>query len=433
MPLRLPAPSSFPYDKSGVRAGRYTDAYFLNAAAILDRLVVDRYRYDGAEPVLPGGSPGARGFAVGNAETEMHYFTRRTPWSIVCGVNHSLQVLKECAGGLKRSRRGGADKAVEVKAVSEGSRVRPWAPVLVVRGEYRCYGYLETVLLGVLARETKIATNVYRTLAAARGKPVFFFPARFDLPETQRLDGYAYRLAVETYNADTGRSVPPLVSTSAQAELWGGQASGTVPHAYLLCFLRDTAEAMVQYARTLPITVKRIALVDVNNDSAGDSVRAAAALFEEHRRRLYAGDREGAERYRLHAVRADTAADLVDMSLGKRGEPGVSPDLIRAIRRALDEAPDRLGFHGPERDLALRYFRSIQIAATGGFHEDKIRRFERLRVPVDMYGVGSGLLEGKNDFTADVVRLKVAGKWMPMAKVGRRAREHAALRPVRLT
>ena len=38
-------------------------------------------------------------------------------------------------------------------------------------------------------------------------------------------------------------------------------------------------------------------------------------------------------------------------------------------------------------------------------------------MPVDAYGVGSSLLRGQNDFTADVVR--VDGR--PVAKVGRRS------------
>jgi nicotinate phosphoribosyltransferase len=430
MSTASPAPAPFPYDKEGVRAGHYSDAYFLNAGSILDRLVVDQYRYAGKFPMLPARSA-AGTLAVGTIETEMHFFARRKPWSVVCGINHSLQVLKECAGGVNRPRRVSVLKILEAEAVPEGTRAKPWAPVLVVRGEYRRFGYLETVLLGILSRETKIATNVYRALRAARGKPIFFFPARFDLPEAQRLDGYAYRLAVEQHNRDSGRQVQPYVSTQAQAELWGGQASGTVPHAYLLCFLRDTAEAMVQFARTLPIAVKRIALVDVNNDSVGDSIRAASALFEEHQRRIRAGDREGAERYRLFAVRADTAENLVDVSLGKRGEPGVSPELIRVLRRSLDEAPDRLGYRGEERDRAFRYFRSIRIAATGGFGEEKIRRFESLRVPVDIYGIGSAFLQGRNDFTADVLRAKIGGKWVPMAKVGRRPRRNPDLERVR--
>ncbi len=65
----------------------------------------------------------------------------------------------------------------------------------------------------------------------------------------------------------------------------------------------------------------------------------------------------------------------------------------------------------------------MRIVASGGFDAAKIREFERLGTPVDSYGVGSSLLRGKNDFTADIVR--VGGR--PRAKVGRRERPNARL------
>jgi nicotinate phosphoribosyltransferase len=48
-------------------------------------------------------------------------------------------------------------------------------------------------------------------------------------------------------------------------------------------------------------------------------------------------------------------------------------------------------------------------------------------VPVDAYGVGSALIRGSNDFTADVVL--VDGR--PCAKVGREHRPNPRLSPVR--
>ena len=56
------------------------------------------------------------------------------------------------------------------------------------------------------SRGTRIATNVYEILEAAAGKPVFFFPARFDLPTAQASDGYAYKVAVEGYIRDPAKA-----------------------------------------------------------------------------------------------------------------------------------------------------------------------------------------------------------------------------------
>ena len=57
-------------------------------------------------------------------------------------------------------------------------------------------------------------------------------------------------------------------------------------------------------------------------------------------------------------------------------------------------------------------------------------------MPVDIYGVGTALLSNcshcgtNNDFTADVVRVKLDGQWMDMAKAGRRVGHNPLLRLV---
>ena len=51
---------------------------------------------------------------------------------------------------------------------------------------------------------------------------------------------------------------------------------------------------------------------------------------------------------------------------------------------------------------------------------------EKAGAPVDAYGVGSSLLRGHNDFTADIVR--VDGR--PVAKVGRQENPNPRLKRV---
>ena len=67
----------------------------------------------------------------------------------------------------------------------------------------------------------------------------------------------------------------------------------------------------------------------------------------------------------------------------------------------------------------------MKIVVTGGFNPEKISRFEKLSVPVDIYGVGSSLIRNdkatNTDFTADVVRIKIDGEWVDLAKIGRGA------------
>ena len=95
---------------------------------------------------------------------------------------------------------------------------------------------------------------------------------------------------------------------------------------------------------------------------------------------------------------------MVDLSLidemGGFRPTGVNQCLVEKVRMELDGA-------GHER---------VRIVASGGFTAQRIREFEASGVPVDAYGVGSSLIRGQNDFTADVVLLD--GR--PCAKAGRR-------------
>jgi nicotinate phosphoribosyltransferase len=159
-------------------------------------------------------------------------------------------------------------------------------------------------MLGALTRGSRIATNVYNTMEAARGKPVLFFPARFDAHEVQAADGYAYDIAVRRFNQDYQQQVRSFVSTDAQGDWWGGLGGGTVAHAAIACFLGDTVEAMLAFAAVRPPDIPRIALVDFTNDSVGTSLAVLQAMFERYRAAYDAGQMEVARQYKLFAMSA---------------------------------------------------------------------------------------------------------------------------------
>src|SRR2546430_634030 len=147
----------------------------------------------------------------------------------------------------------------------------------------------------------------------------------------------------------------------------------------------------------MPDGVCMITLGDCENDCLGSSLQVARALGG-----------------RLYGVRLDTSETLVDKSvvpqMGTFKPTGVNPQLVWNVRRALD----REGF------------KAVKIVVSGGFTVEKIRQFEEQGVPVDAYGVGSSLFQGRFDFTADVVR--VEGR--PCAKVGRSYRPNPRLERV---
>jgi nicotinate phosphoribosyltransferase len=287
-----------------------------------------------------------------------------------------------------------------------------------------------------------VTLRVYNTLVAARAKPVLFFPARFDAHEVQAADGYAYDIAVQRFNQDYGERISALVSTDAQGDWWGSDGGGTVAHAAIACFLGDLVETMLAFAYTQPPDVPRIALVDFKNDSVSDSLGVLRAYFDRYRAAMDAGDESEACRWVLYGVRLDTSGSMRDASLAplgdKRLDMGVNPRLVWNVRQALDQAWEAWGLPLGWQDRAIEYCRAVRIIVSGGFSPEKINWFEELGVPVDAYGVGSSLMSndgalGTNtDFTADVVRVQLAGHWVDMAKVGRAACDNPDLEPVSL-
>lgn len=428
-------PSVFNIDPR-MRRGRYTDQYFLNVRHILSTIAEEGYRFEGDSPILTEDAPEAAGADTGNITAEMQCFTKREPYSIACGVDHAAAILQQCAGYEdEQGHFHNTASDLEVEGVLDGQRLYPWDPCLKIRGRYRDYGIQETTILGVLSRQTSVATNTYELLQAADGKPVFFFPARYDLPATQCADGYAYKIGVEAYNHETGHQMPALVTSRAQGEWWGAGGGGTVSHSYVLSFLGDCAESMLHFCRLLPPETKRIALVDTTNDCIGTSLRTALAMFKRYRQLKEEGRTDEAEKYRLFGVRCDTAGEIYDESIEPLGDPkldcGVVPRLVTGLRKALDDLHNSSQVPDRWRDEALRYFQEVKIVASGGFNVERIGRFERLGLPVDVYGVGSAFFTGgSNDFTADLVRVQLDGQWTHMAKVGRRALPNPNLQPI---
>jgi nicotinate phosphoribosyltransferase len=305
----------------------------------------------------------------------MQVFQKRR--SILGGIDEAIAVLKLCSDGWDQ---------LEVHALHEGDEIAPMETVMTIEGDYALFAHLETVYLGCLARRSLIMRNVRQVVEAAHGKPILFFPARHDHWLVQTGDGWAAHVA-----GAIG------VSTDAQASWWGGRGVGTVPHALIAAFGGDTVAAARAFADRFADEMNVTVLVDYDNDSVRTAIEVADAL--------------GAK---LWGVRLDTSERMVDRALWDRmGDfkpTGVNIELARLVRDALDDA-------GHQR---------VQIVASGGFDATKIREFEDSGAPVDAYGVGSSLVRGENDFTADVVRLERR----PAAKAGRRFSPNSRLEPV---
>ena len=299
--------------------------------------------------------------------------------AVLGGMDEAIAILKLCAEEWD---------TLTVHALHDGDRIEPWETVLTVEGDYTLFAHLETVYLGTLARRTLIATNTTRVLEAANGKPIIFMAARHDHHRVQTGDGYAAYVAGALIGAPVG------VTSDAQASWWGGRGIGTVPHSLIAAYGGNTVLAATKFAEWAPPDFNIVVLVDSENDSVRTALEVARALGP-----------------RLWGVRLDTSGQLVDRSLwdelGDFDPRGVNERLVWKVREALDA-------DGFER---------VKIVASGGFTVEKIEAFEAKGVPVDSYGVGSSLIRGENDFTADIVLTD--GR--ESAKVGRRFRPNPRL------
>jgi nicotinate phosphoribosyltransferase len=292
----------------------------------------------------------------------MQAFQRKD--SILGGIDEAIAVLKQCAGHRGPDGKWvNGFKELEVNALHEGDAIEPWETVLTIEGDYALFAHLETVFLGCLARRSLIMRNVNEVVEAANGKPILYFPARHDHWLVETGDGWAAHVA-----GAIG------VSTDAQASWWGGRGVGTVPHGLIAAYGGDTALAARKFADRFAAEMNVTVLVDFANNSVKTAVEVADALGDD-----------------LWGVRLDTSDRLADEGLrevyGDDAPTGVNAELVELVRRELDA-------HG---------YGGVRIVVSGGFTADRIRAFEADGVPVDAYGVGSSLIRGSNDFTADVV------------------------------
>ncbi len=437
----------FGFDTDRLRRGYYADKYFENVRAILQGMARANQTYADVGGINPRDLPiASTDVNIGDIIVEAQVFNRRRPRALITGIDAALWMLRHGTGYYDDN-----DDFVEtwqnldVTAVHDGVWTEYGGDpmnvetVLEIRGRYRDFAVLETTILGLLARASRLATNVYNLQSATNGKPLLFFPARFDLPSVQAADGYAYWLAVQRYNQATGHNTPPLVSTDAQAEWWGGKGGGTVPHALIASFLADTPAAMRAFAEYIPVGVPRIVLADFENDTVKAAQDTLRLYWQNYVKAVESDDEDAQQRWTLNGVRLDTSGSLVDKSLQPDGKPGVNEDLVRTVRDALDNAWKAWDVPPRWQDRAQQYCKNVGITVSGGFTREKIERFEREGVPVTSYGVGSSLFSNESslgtntDFTMDVVRVKLNGEWVPIAKVGRQACDNDDLRPVDLS
>ena len=323
------APETFQLPVEKMRDGYYSDAYFTFTRDVLEH---DDHRPD----VL------------------MQVFQREQ--SVLGGIDEALAILKLCSGRRRDDGEWelGWDR-LEVRALHDGDEIEPWETVLTIRGDYSLFAYLETLYLGVLARRTLVSRNVRDVVEAAGGKPILYFPARFDHWQVQTGDGWAAHIA-----GAIG------VSTDAQASWWGGKGMGTVPHGLIAAYGGDTVLAARRFADRFADVLSVTVLVDFENDSVRTAPRGRrrarpppvgrAPRHVEHHGRPVAVARDGP--LPPHGRRARAGVEGAP-GPRRRRPPGGADRRLGRLRRG--PHPHVRGGRGPGRRLRGRHLPAARL------------------------------------------------------------------------
>lgn len=297
-------------------------------------------------------------FAGINPVVTMEVFTRKNPfgsnWAVVSGIYEVAKLLQGLPVDVDAMEEGEVFLTDPEFAVNE--------PVLRITGRYQDFGVYENPVLGFLCQASGVCTKAARLAHLAEGKLVISFGTRRVHP--------ALAAVVERSSILGGLD---SVSNVFGARLMKREASGTMPHAFILC-VGDEAEAWRIFDRALPEGIPRIALADTISDEKFASILALQTLGS-----------------KLYGVRLDTPGS-------RRGD----------MRKLVQEVRWELDIRGGE---------NVKIIVSGGIDEKDV---VELRDWVDGFGIGTSISAAPViDYSCKIVEVRdEGGARIPRAKRG---------------
>ena len=273
--------------ESAIVEGRATDAYFLRTEEALE--------HAGRNPDVVA-EVTADQFATGDFE-------------VFAGVKDAANLL--------------ADYDVDVDALPEGTHF-DGGPVMRIEGPYLEFCRLETSLLGFLSHATGIATAAMEARRAAPDSSVLSFGARHVHPSIATV--------VERNALLAGLDGFSHVAAGDQLDR---TASGTMPHALMICFGPGNQEdAWRAFDEAVDEDIPRIALCDTYDDEVDEAIRAAELGFDSVRLDT-TGSRRGDFRHIIRETRWELDAEgHEDVEIFVSG--GITPETIRELRDVAD-------------------------------------------------------------------------------------------------
>jgi nicotinate phosphoribosyltransferase len=284
-------------------------------------------------------------FAKINPKVTMEVYTRKTPfldnWAVVCGIYEVAKLLE----GLP----------IDVDSMEEGEvfltdpNLAVYEPVIRIIGKYTDFAKYENPILGFLCQSSGICTKSARVVLAAQGKIGMSFGTRRAHPAlAPMIERSSYIGGIDS------------VSNVLGAKLLKKEASGTMPHAFILC-IGDEVRAWRIFNQAIPKRVPRIALIDTFSDEKIAAIKALETLGPD-----------------LYGVRMDTPSS-------RRG------DLKKIVQEVRWELEARGG-------------KDVKIFVSGGLDEAEITD---LRDWVDGFGIGTSISTSPvMDFGGKIVLLE---------------------------
>jgi nicotinate phosphoribosyltransferase len=227
----------------------------------------------------------------------------------------------EVLAGLKDAAHLLAGLDIDVHALPEG-QLFDGGPVMRIEGDYLDFAVYETALLGFLSHASGMATNALRARRAAPDSLVLSFGSRHVHPSLA---------AVVERSALLGGL--DGISNVAAGEVIGREASGTMPHALMICFGRGHQEdAWLAFDEAVAPDVPRITLCDTYSDEKDEAVRAAEAVAGLDSVRLdTTGSRKGDFRHIIRETRWELDANGFE-DVGIFASGGLGPAELRHLR-----------------------------------------------------------------------------------------------------
>lgn len=235
----------------------------------------------------------------------------------------------------------------DIDAMPEGTLVFPYEPIIRVTGPILEAQLIESVLLNIINFQTLIATKASRVCWAAKTDPV----VEFGLRRAQGIDG--------AMSASRAAYIGGCHSTSntLAGKLYGIPVVGTHAHSWIMAFDNEL-QSFYAFSEVMPDSC--IFLIDTYNSVSG--VKNAITVARELRK-------QGKE---MIGVRLDSG-DLSHLSI--------------EIRAILDAAG----------------FPKAKIMASNELDEFVIRDLKQQGARVDLWGVGTNLVTGKEQPAFDGV------------------------------